>query len=190
MPARLLVAAVLALTALAPAGPAAAERDWAVTLLGGQYSGSKLLELGAELNFRDSYVAGLSVAYQFIDWGPHIRWEVEGQMLQHFGEQKHIEFAGSINARWITFPWNRYLDTSVAIGGGLSVTSEVPVLEKRDPNNSDAATLLHYLLIEAAVGLPNSPWSLVGRVHHRSGIFGLFSHSGSNVLEVGIRYRF
>jgi len=78
----------------------------------------------------------------------------------------------------------------VAIGGGLSVTSEVPVLEKRDPNNSDAATLLHYLLVEAAVGLPNSPWSLVGRVHHRSGIFGFFSHSGSNVLEVGIRYRF
>jgi len=86
MSARLLVAAVLALTALAPAGPAAAERDWAVTLLGGQYSGSKLLELGVELNFKDSYVAGLSVAYQFIDWGPHIRWEVEGQMLQHFGE--------------------------------------------------------------------------------------------------------
>lgn len=94
MLARLLVAAVLALTALAQAAPAAAERDWAVTLLGGQYSGSKLLELGAELNFKDSYVAGLSVAYQFIDWGPHIRWEVEGQMLQHFGEQKHIEFAG------------------------------------------------------------------------------------------------
>jgi hypothetical protein len=125
-----------------------------------------------------------------VDWGRHMRWELEGQMLKHFGEQEHVEFTSSINARWITFPWNRYLDTSVAIGGGLSVTSEVPVLEKRDPENSQAATLLHYLLLEAAVGLPNSNWSLVGRVHHRSGIFGLFSHSGSNVLEVGVRYRF
>jgi len=30
----------------------------------------------------------------------------------------------------------------------------------------------------------------VARVHHRSGIFGLFSHSGSNLFEVGLRYRF
>lgn len=187
---RRLLAGLVALLTLASPAVARAEKEWALTLLGGQYSGSKLLELGAELDFKDSYLAGLSVAYQFIDWGPHIRWELEGQMLQHFGEQKHVEFAGSINARWITFPWDRYLDTSVAIGGGLSVTSEVPVLEKRDPNNSHAATLLHYLVIEAEVGLPSSSWSLVARVHHRSGIFGLFSHSGSNVLAAGVRYRF
>jgi hypothetical protein len=190
MIAKLLIGAVVALLPLASAPEASAEKEWAVTLLGGQYSGSKLLELGARLEFKDSYTAGLAVSYQFVDWGPHIRWELEGQMLKHFGEQEHVEFASTINARWITFPWNRYLETSVAIGGGLSVTSEVPVLEKRDPNNSDAATLLHYLLIEAAIGLPNSNWSLVGRVHHRSGIFGLFSHSGSNVLAIGVRYRF
>jgi hypothetical protein len=190
MTARPLVAAVLALLALAPAAPASAEKEWAATLLGGQYSGSKLLELGGKVDFKDSYTAALAVSYQFVDWGPHIRWELEAQMLKHFGEQEHVEFASTINARWITFPWNRYLETSVSIGGGLSVTSEVPELEKRDPNNSDAATLLHYLLIEAAIGLPGSDWSLVGRVHHRSGIFGLFSHSGSNVLSVGLRYRF
>lgn len=190
MNAKVFLAALVALLPLASAPAAFAEKEWALTLLGGQYSGSKLLELGGKLDFKDSYTAGLAVSYQFVDWGPHIRWELEAQMQKHFGEQEHVEFASTINARWITFPWNRYLETSVAIGGGLSVTSEVPVLEKRDPNNSDAATLLHYLLIEAAIGLPNSNWSLVGRVHHRSGIFGLFSHSGSNVLQVGVRYRF
>jgi type 1 glutamine amidotransferase len=41
-------------------------------------------------------------------------------MLKHVGEQEHVEFAPSINARWITFPWNQYLETSVAIGGGAS----------------------------------------------------------------------
>jgi len=45
-------------------------------------------------------------------------------------------------------------------------------------------------LLEAAVGRPGSIWSLAGRVHHRSSIFGLFSHSGSNVLGAGLRYRF
>lgn len=184
-------AGVLTLLTLVSAPAAFAEKEWAVTVLGGQYSGSQLLKLGGgTLDFKDSYTAGLSLSYQFVDWGPHMRWELEGQALQHVGEQEHVEFASSINVRWITFPWNRYLDTSVAIGGGLSVTSEVPVLEERDPDNSQAATLLHYLLIEAAVGLPSSNWSLVARVHHRSGIFGLFSHSGSNVLALGLRYRF
>lgn len=184
-------AGVLTLLTLVSAPAAFAEKEWAVTVLGGQYSGSQLLKLGGgTLDFKDSYTAGLSLSYQFVDWGPHMRWELEGQALKHVGEQEHVEFASSINVRWITFPWNRYLDTSVAIGGGLSVTSEVPVLEKRDPDNSQAATLLHYLLIEAAVGLPNSNWSLVARIHHRSGIFGLFSHSGSNVLALGLRYRF
>ena len=191
MIATLWLAGVLTLLTLVSAPAAFAEKEWAVTVLGGQYSGSQLLKLGGgTLDFKDSYTAGLSLSYQFVDWGPHMRWELEGQALQHVGEQEHVEFASSINVRWITFPWNRYLDTSVAIGGGLSVTSEVPVLEKRDPDNSQAATLLHYLLIEAAVGLPSSNWSLVARIHHRSGIFGLFSHSGSNVLALGLRYRF
>jgi hypothetical protein len=189
--ATLWLAGVLTLLTLVSAPAAFAEKEWAVTVLGGQYSGSQLLKLdGGTLDFKDSYTAGLSLSYQFVDWGPHMRWELEGQALQHVGEQEHVEFASSINVRWITFPWNRYLDTSVAIGGGLSVTSEVPVLEERDPDNRQAATLLHYLLIEAAVGLPSSNWSLVARVHHRSGIFGLFSHSGSNVLALGLRYRF
>lgn len=191
MIAKLWLAGVLTLLTLVSAPAAFAEKEWAVTVLGGQYSGSQLLKLGGgTLDFKDSYTAGLSLSYQFVDWGPHMRWELEGQALQHVGEQEHVEFASSINVRWITFPWNRHLDTSVAIGGGLSVTSEVPVLEKRDPDNRRAATLLHYLLIEAAVGLPSSSWSLVARVHHRSGIFGLFSHSGSNVLALGLRYRF
>lgn len=191
MIAKLLRTSLVVLLPLASApGAFAEEKEWAVTVLGGRYAGKEFRDMFEGDGFKDSYTAGLSIAYQFTDWGKHMRWELEGQMLQHFGEQKMVEFAGSINVRWITFPWDRYLDTSVAFGGGLSVTSEVPVLEKSDPRSSEAATLLHYLLLEAAVGLPNSDWSLVGRMHHRSGIFGLFSHSGSNVLEIGVRYRF
>ena len=191
MIAKLLLTSLVALLPLPSAtGAFAEETEWAVTLLGGRYSGKEFRDIFDGDGFKDSYTAGLSISYQFTDWGKHMRWELEGQMLQHFGEQKMVEFVGSINVRWITFPWDRYLDTSVAFGGGLSVTSEVPELEKRDPRSSEAATLLHYLLLEAAVGLPNSDWSLVGRIHHRSGIFGLFSHSGSNLLEIGVRYRF
>jgi hypothetical protein len=187
---RLLLAGAVAVLALASPPAALAEKEWAVTLLGGQYSGSKLLDLQAKVDFKDSYTAGLSLSYEFVDLGKHIRWEAEGHFLKHIGEQEHVELASSINARWITFPWNHYLETTAAVGGGLSVTTEVPVLEKRDPNSREAGTLLHYLLLEATFGLPNSRWSVVTRIHHRSGIFGLFSHSGSNVISAGLRYRF
>jgi hypothetical protein len=187
---RLLLAGAIAALALAPAPRAFAENEWAVTLLGGQYSGSRLLELPGKFDFKDSYTVGLALSYEFVDWGKHMRWELEGQVLKHIGEQEHVEIASSINLRWITFPWNRYLETTAAFGGGLSVATEVPVLEKRDPNNSDAEALLHYLLLEVTFAVPNSPWSVVARLHHRSGIFGLFSHSGSNVLEAGVRYHF
>ena len=72
-------AGVLTLLTLVSAPAAFVEKEWAVTVLGGQYSGSQLLKLGGgTLGFKDSYTAGLSLSYQFVDWGPHTRWELEG----------------------------------------------------------------------------------------------------------------
>lgn len=187
---RLLLALVSVSMALAPARAVAAENDWFVTLLGGQYSGSRLLEIPAGFDLQHSHTVGLSVGKQFAEWGQHMRWEGELQVLKHLGEQDHVEFVGSINLRWVTFPWNRYIESTFAFGGGLSMATEVPELERRDPSNSDAAALLHYVLVEATFALPGSRWSLVTRIHHRSGVWGLFSHSGSNVLAAGLRYRF
>jgi hypothetical protein len=185
----LLVLVVVSMTLIAP-GDAVAEKDWFVTLLGGQYAASTLLSLPAGPDLKDSYALGLSVSKEFAEWLTHMRWEAELQVLKHFGEQENWEFVGSINLRWVTFPWNRYLETTFALGGGLSVATEIPELEKTGPTNSDPAALLHYILIEATFALPNSHWSVVTRIHHRSGVFGLFSHSGSNILAAGLRYRF
>lgn len=190
VPIRGLLVCTLAWMALAAPPAAFAENPWFLTLLGGQYSGSRLLELPSAVDFQDSYILGLSLSKQFAEWGAHLRWEAEAQALKHLGEQDHVEFAASINLRWVTFPWNRYLETTAAFGGGLSLATEIPVLERRDPSNSDHAALLHYLLLEATFAVPGSRWSLVTRAHHRSGVFGLFSHSGSNVLAAGLRFRF
>ena len=187
---RLLLALAMVFVTLAASDDAAADNDWAVTVLGGQYSGSELLEIPGRLDLQDSHTLGFSVSKQFAEWLTHMRWEGELQVLKHFGEQDHWEFVASVNLRWVTFPWNRVLATTFAFGGGLSMATEVPELERRDPTNSDATALLHYVLIEATFALPDSRWSLVARIHHRSGVWGLFSHSGSNVLAAGIRYRF
>ena len=163
---------------------------WYMTLVGGVYSGSQLLEIPARLDLKDSYTFGVSVSKQFAEWTRYIRFEGELQVIKHFGDQDHWEFTGSVNARWVVFPWNSYVETTLAFGEGLSWATEIPALEKADPTNSANNQLLNYILIEVTFAIPESPWSLVTRIHHRSGVFGVFGHSGSNVLEAGIRYRF
>ncbi len=52
---------------------------------------------------------------------------------------------------------------------------------------------LNYLMFEFDFALPHEPsWSLVTRIHHRSGVFGLFGgvHGATNAFSLGIRYHF
>jgi hypothetical protein len=93
--------------------------------------------------------------------------------------------------RWQPFPWDRYLDTSFAIGEGLSYATDDPEIETEKHDRT--SRVLNYLMLELAVAVPQQPrWTLFGRVHHRSGVFGLFDGvtGGSNVVGAGIRYTF
>jgi hypothetical protein len=93
--------------------------------------------------------------------------------------------------RWNQFPWNRIIKTSFALGEGVSYVSKVPYAEQF--NSDKPRRLLNFLLFEATVALPNHPeWELVGRIHHRSGVFGFYhaNNSGSTAVGLGIRYRF
>ncbi len=191
----LLVGTLASPPAMAEETPEATPKEkpknpWFVTVLGGEYSGSQLLEIPARLDLQDSYTFGVSVSKQFAQWTRFMRWEVELQVLKHFGEQDNWEFTGSVNLRWVVFPWNKWVETTAAVGEGLSWATEIPALEKADPTNSDNSQLLNYILLEITFAVPESSWSLVTRIHHRSGVWGLFGHTGSNVLEAGIRYRF
>ena len=67
--------------------------------------------------------------------------------MHHLGSlQKHMEFNGLIIARWLTFPWDNFVDTNFAVGEGLSLATEVPEIENR--NHDDESAILNYLLFE------------------------------------------
>lgn len=103
------------------------------------------------------------------------------------------EFDPYLTFRWANWPWDDKLPTSVAIGWGVSYTTNVPAIERRGSNDDNLGHLLHYLMFEATFARPSHPeWQLVLRVHHRSGVFGAFqvSNSGSNDVGLGIRYLF
>lgn len=167
---------------------------WFVSLYGGKFSDNALLDiLRFQTNFGDSYVYAFSVGKQIGQYEDKISYELEGQVAVHSGWQSHQEVNGAFTVRWLPFPWDRYLDTSIALGNGLSYATKEPPLEIQDSHDNRSSQWLYFILVELAFGLPgNKQWELFTRVHHRSGVFGLIHEvdSGSNFIGMGIRYRF
>jgi hypothetical protein len=158
-------------------------------LLEGNLSDGSLLYSG----FEDSYLTALAISRKMASYKDKIDLELEGQIVKHFEGQEHWEFNGLGAIRWLPFPWDKDLDTSFASGAGLSYATETPKVEEELRGDGQTAQLLVYLMLELELALPDSQhWSLVSRIHHRSGAFGLFSGvtGASNAWGLGIKHRF
>ncbi len=167
--------------------------DKSVTAYVGKYTDNRLgdILLSQPVDFIDSYLVALAWSRLFKLKSPKHLWEVEGQLAKHFRGQSHWEANIAVIYRWQDFPWNKTLNTSIAIGNGLSYASEVPPLEASSTTNVGATRLLNYILVETTFAPPQvKHWSLVVRVHHRSGVYGVFDdvEGGSNVIAAGIKY--
>lgn len=167
-----------------------------VTAYYAHYSPDRMLEI---LQLRNPHISGHSQlgavawSYRLHEEPRRLSWEAEGQLVQHFGRQNHQEFNILLNARWNRFPWDQWVDTSAALGWGQSFASAVPELEPRSGRDEESTRLLNYLLVELDFAPPSRPeWGLVLRLHHRSGIFGLYNgvNGGSNYVGAGLRYAF
>lgn len=103
------------------------------------------------------------------------------------------EFNPYLRFTWNNFPWNKYLTTTLTIGEGISYATGLTSRETRDTKKAeDVRRLLNYLMVEATIALPSYPqWQAVYRLHHRSGVFGLYTSGvvGSTAVAVGLRYQ-
>ena len=164
---------------------------WFLTVYGGAHVQDDINDIFTfQAKFEDNdYIAVAALAREFWHYKKYISFEVEGQVGKHFNNDTFWEFNALIVGRWHAFPWNKYVDTSFAVGDGLSVYTEVSKVEKED--DDDAQKTLNYLMFELALGLPKYPrWDLVVRIHHRSSIFGLYGAGGSNYLTGGVKFSF
>ena len=126
--------------------------------------------------------------YTFRDW---FDLGFEFDVGKHFQDQDHWEFDALGTFRWIKFPWDRYLDTSLAAGAGVSYATQEPEVELK--NHGNVSQFLGFLMFEAAFSLPQIPrWDAFARIHHRSGAGGTFNDvkGASNAYGLGIRYKF
>ena len=114
-------------------------------------------------------------------------------LLQHRGRQTVQELGAAYMLRSPNLEVAQ-LRMNVSGGLGLSHTFGTPSYEdgpKDDPSRRYRTQLL--ILLEAEWSLASLPdWSLVTRIHHRSGAYGLIAprQVGSNFIVAGVRYRF
>ncbi len=115
--------------------------------------------------------------------------ELEGLVGHHFGDQDHVELAFSVFWRSPDIALPGGANVNFAIGEGLSLALSRPELEGVR-RGAEAHKLLNYLAFEAEFSHDALPGvSLVPRIHHRSGIYGVIAprHTGSNFLGAGLR---
>ena len=170
-----------------------------VTVFGGRQTRNDLSDAIVPVegfNFIDTYFAGGAVAREVarrgglaveLEAGAGVQW---GTYLGEDNGTEHLW--GAAYLRYDRFPWRGVVRTSVGASLGLNYITRDNALE-RSRNTGDAQSRLqHYFSPEIALALPSRPnVEVLYRVHHRSGVYGLFcTDCGSNIDTLGLRYRF
>jgi hypothetical protein len=165
---------------------------WSVTVYGSfmtKETVGRAFLLPTDLESSFGFLAG-ALSWKMVTLFDRAQFELEGQLVKHLGDQRHAEINGLWIGRWVAFPWNHHLGTTIGLGMGLSYATDMPVFEVLTHDRS--SQWLIYLLFEATVYPPQYPqWSIVYRIHHRSGMLGTFNgvHGASNALGLGVKYR-
>jgi len=173
-------------------GPESAHPRYALSLYGGALTDEDWRKsIGGQADFVESQLVVAAVQRSL--WGKASDpWSIgmEANAAKHFGIQEHWEFnVPVLTLSWHRFPWNETLRQSVGLGAGPSVTTQRPKAEEEI--NPSSRHLLLYWHLETTLALPQSPWSVLFRLHHRSTAYGVFGdEGGSNALTTGIRYHF
>ncbi len=171
------------------------KRAWLISYVGNITSNTLHEMLYSEWDFRKGYMLALGGGYRFYQHKD--LFALEGEILGagHWGdnsEASYLEGGATINLRWLKFPWNGHVYTTFALGDGLSCTSSIPNHEE-EFHSEQSSRFLNLLIFEvSAAPSESSNWDIFLRLHHRSGIFGLFNgaHGASNIPCIGFRYYF
>lgn len=170
--------------------------DRAVTVYGGFSSDNNFTRL--LLTPWDSEIEGdipwlgIGVSQRIGTFGDYLSFELEGGTGYRFGSEKTGEFWTALYVRYDGFPWNDIVYTTVAASTGVNLATRISPLE-RAKAKGNSSKLLHYFSPEITFADPdNKDLELALRLHHRSGVFGLFdgATSGSNIVTLGVRKHF
>ncbi len=189
---------------------ASRERDWQVSVYGAQWADSRILDIPVQtvtgrLRFERSYYVGLGVTRTLIRSYdlplPLIgtlrgnSLELDTSLLRHLGRQDHWEVAAALVGRTGQIRPGAGIGINLAFGAGLSYALGRPRFElgRNGVRGQDNYPLQFHLLAEVEFTHDSlGPWSVLSRIHHRSGAYGVLApqSAGSNYIAVGLRRSF
>ncbi|WP_322113378.1 hypothetical protein [Leptospira levettii] len=180
------------------------KENWNVVLYGGIFTTTDLIPIvfRQKTDYKESYIGTIGVSRPLdyrIRWFDFL-WEIN--ITKHFSGMNHWE----TNTFYIV-KINRIYDSpiSLSLGEGLSLASENPKLENKakgyywesglQKDAIESRALLNYMMVEISTYLPiERKTELFLRIHHRSGVFGLYCppdpNCGSNFVSYGLRTTF
>ncbi len=176
--------------------PPAISKPMAVTVYGGRLLNGNFSRLFYDPLSADALNTGLvaitgSYRVHRFDFG--LSFEVEAGVAQRFGDEDLTEFWAAAVARWDRFPWNDYVYTTLGVAfWGPNYSTEISDHEQRR-NSGKKTHWMNMFSPEVTFAPPDQKdLELVLRLHHRSGVFGLYNgtDSGSTFWTAGMRYHF
>lgn len=176
--------------------PPSVSKSLAVTVYGGRLLNgnfSRLFYDPFSAEAKDTGIAAITGSYRVHRFDFGLSFEVEAGLARRFGEEDLTEIWASAVARWDRFPWNDTVYTTLGLAfWGPSYVTEFSDHE-RNRNEGKKTHWMNFFAPEVTFAPPdNKDMELVLRLHHRSGVFGLYNgtDSGSTFWTAGLRYHF
>jgi hypothetical protein len=180
-------------------GPRADELSQTPPWMIGIYGGALTHEAFASIfyqpqkwSFSPSYLVESNLTYRLYKMPTlPLQFDLDMDAGKRFGQAHQWDFGIVPMARWMSFPWNKYLYTNLRIGaGGVSYVTGISQWELQNSENDKGSRFLHFLVTELTFSSgPDANWEAFIRVHHRSGIYGMINgvYGGSSYVTAGYR---
>ncbi|CAN5403779.1 hypothetical protein BH10PSE6_BH10PSE6_08480 [soil metagenome] len=140
----------------------------------------------------DSYIVTLSTSRTLVQYGKYFSIDPEIGVGRYHGNAYGGEAWLAFYLRWRYFPWNDYVRTSVGVGMGPSVASNISA-GPGGIRTTSGVGVANFFSPELELALPNQPGiGLVVRFHHRSYMWGILPNTGADAQfwSAGLRVHF
>lgn len=121
---------------------------------------------------------------------PELEVPLTLSIIDENGRGAFLDYSASFVVRWVDFPWNGRVSTTLSMGVGLSYSDQVYLMDiQRHPGNYRSHLNFNWP-IQLTFALPEHPERqfMLYLMHHSGG--RIFDRGGTNALGVGCRLEF
>lgn len=113
------------------------------------------------------------------------------EIVDENSREPFLDYNAAMQFRWVDFPWNDTVETTMGVGLGLSYSSKLYLMDIKRHPGEERSHLKFDLPIHVTFARPSKPdQQLVIYLAHQSGGFHIFDKGGVNSIGMGLRCSF